>query len=39
MSKVDRFVLWQVAIGAALLCAGLLGLDRLIAESLRASGQ
>jgi membrane-associated phospholipid phosphatase len=38
MSKVDRFVWLQVAIGAALLVAGLLGLDRLLAESLRASG-
>ena len=39
MSKVDRFVWLQVAIGGALLVAGLLGLDRLIAESLRATGQ
>ena len=37
MNKFDRFVLWQGAAGGLLLVAGLLGLDRVIAELLRAS--
>jgi len=34
----DRFVLLHAAVGVLMLAAGLLGLDRLIAESLHATG-
>lgn len=38
MTRSERLIVWHVAIGAGLLIAGLLGLDRAVAEYLRVSG-
>lgn len=39
MTRSDKFIAIHVVAGAVLLCAGLLGTDRVIAEALRSSGQ
>jgi hypothetical protein len=38
MTKSEKFIALHVIIGAALLLAGLLGLDRIVAEYLHSSG-